>query len=175
MQPVVHLAVGYLCYAGFTRWQQGDPPGETATLAAIVGAALPDLLDKPPWLFGVVDVGRTVGHSLLFAIPVVVAGWLLARSRDRRPLGVAFAIGYASHLATDVPWHLIAGEFDELGFLLWPITPMPAYTGTKPLASAGGLEITTLWLEAVILAAGIALWWTDGRPGLEPIRCGLEG
>ena len=169
MQPVVHLAVGYLCYAGYARWREGTPPGERATLAALFGAVLPDLLDKPPWMLGLA-VGRTIGHSLLFAVPVVVGGWLLARSRERPTLGIAFAIGVGSHLATDVPWHVIAGDYDELGFLLWPITPMPPYSGTKPLATLGPIEMTTLWLEAAILVAGAGLWWADSRPGLAAIR-----
>lgn len=170
MQPVVHLAVGYLCYAGYTRAALGRTPAEGPALAAIAGATLPDLLDKPLAFAGVVDVGRTIGHSLLFALPLVVVVWLLARARDRGVLGVAFAIGYLSHVATDVPWHVLSGDYHELGFLLWPITPMPEYTGTKPLGTVAGLEVTTLWLEAVILVAGVALWWVDGRPGLGPIR-----
>ena len=173
MQPVVHLAVGYCCYAGYTR-VSGTVPAGTPALAAIIGAALPDLLDKPPWLLGLA-VGRTVGHSLLFAVPVVLAVRLLARSRNRPELGVAFAVGYLSHLAADVPWHVIAGDYHELGFLLWPITPMPPYTGTKPLATVAGVEITTLWLEAAILVAGVAVWWRDGRPGLEAIRGTRDG
>ncbi|NUC73124.1 metal-dependent hydrolase [Haloterrigena sp. SYSU A558-1] len=174
MQPIVHLAVGYLCYAGYVRWREGTPPGERATIVAVFGAVLPDLLDKPPWLLGL-TVGRTMGHSLLFAVPLVLAGWSPARSSGRSSLGVAFAIGVASHLATDVPWHVIAGDYDELGFLLWPITPMPPYSGTKSLATVGGLEVTTLWLEAVILVAGAALWWVDGRPGLDPSRRRSDG
>ncbi|TYT63029.1 metal-dependent hydrolase [Natrialba swarupiae] len=172
MQPVVHLAVGYLCYAGYVRWRGGTSPGEGPALAAVFGAALPDLIDKPIWFVGVVDVGRTIGHSLLFAVPLVVLAWAVARSRGRELLGVAFAIGYLSHVATDVPWHVLSGDYHELGFLLWPITPMPEYTGTKPLGTVPGLEVTvtTLWLEAVILVAGVGLWWRHGRPGLEPIR-----
>ncbi|MDQ2050143.1 metal-dependent hydrolase [Natronolimnohabitans sp. A-GB9] len=176
MQPVVHLAVGYLCYAGYTRWHGDGTPDEAPALAAIVGAALPDLIDKPIWLADLVAVGRTIGHSLLFAIPVVIAVWLLTRARDRPVLGIAFAIGYLSHIATDVPWHVISGDVDELGFLFWPLTPMPAYTGTKPLGTVPGLEVTvtTLWLEAVILVAGVALWWADGRPGTDVIRRALS-
>ncbi|ARS91227.1 metal-dependent hydrolase [Natrarchaeobaculum aegyptiacum] len=170
MQPVVHLAVGYLCYAGYSRARTGSAPAELPALVAVVGAALPDLIDKPLAFAGIVDVGRTIGHSLLFALPLVVAVWVLARAWNRELLGVAFAIGYLSHITTDVPWHVVSGDYHELGFLLWPITPMPEYTGTKSLGTVAGLEVTTLWLEAVILVAGVALWWVDGRPGLEPIR-----
>ncbi len=170
MQPIVHLAVGYLCYSGYTRFTRHKPPEAMPLLAALFGALLPDLLDKPLELLGVAPVGRTIGHSLLFAIPLVASVWLLLRRRSHERIAVAFAIGYGSHLASDVPWHLLSGDYDELGFLLWPITPMPEYTGTKSLGAVFGVEITTLWVEVVILFAGIALWWHDGRPGLESVR-----
>jgi hypothetical protein len=172
MQPVVHLAVGYLCYAAYARLDRGEPPAEGPALAAIAGAALPDVLDQSLYHAGLTPVGRTVGHSLLFALPVIAVVLLLTRRRGRELLGVAFAIGYGSHIATDTPWHVLAGDFHELGFLLWPITHMPAYSGVKPLGTVPGLglEATTLWLEAVIFVAGIALWRADGYPGTEPIR-----
>ncbi|AGB37005.1 metal-dependent hydrolase [Natronococcus occultus] len=172
MQPVVHLAVGYLCYAAYARWRRDDVPAETPALVAIVGAGLADLIDKPLHAADVVPVGRTIGHSLLFVVPLVAVVWLLARRRDRELLGVAFAIGYGSHIATDIPWHVLSGDYDELGFLLWPITHMPEYSGVKPLGTVPGLgiEATTLWLEAVILVASIGLWIADGYPGTAPIR-----
>ncbi|WP_394743226.1 metal-dependent hydrolase [Natronococcus roseus] len=176
MQPVVHLAVGYLCYATYTRWSRDEAPAELPALAAIFGAALPDLVDHPLHAAGVTPVGRTFVHSLVFALPVIAAVWLLMRRRDREILGVAFAIGYLTHIATDVPWHLFWGDFHELGFLLWPITYMPAYSGVKPLGTVPvlGVEATTLWLEAVILVAGIVLWRADGYPGTAPIRRALD-
>ncbi len=79
-----------------TSGGEGTSPGEGPALAAVFGAALPDLIDKPIWFVGVVDVGRTIGHSLLFAVPLVVLAWAVARSRGRELLGVAFAIGYLS-------------------------------------------------------------------------------
>jgi hypothetical protein len=172
MQPVVHLAVGYLCYAAYTRLDRDESPTEAPALAAIAGAALPDLVDHPLHAAGVTPVGRTFMHSLVFALPVIAAVWLLTRRRGRERLGVAFAIGYLSHIATDIPWHLFWGDFHELGFLLWPITHIPEYSGVKPLGTVPilGFEATTLWLEAVILVTGIALWQADGYPGTEPIR-----
>ncbi|MCU4971739.1 metal-dependent hydrolase [Halobacteria archaeon AArc-m2/3/4] len=170
MLPPVHLVVGYICYAAYTRWSRGEAPRGWPALAAVVGAALPDLLDKPLYAAGVLPVGRAIGHSLLFAIPVSVVVWVVARRRDRDLLGVAFAIGLLSHVATDVPWHLLSGDYHELGFLLWPVTHMPEYTGTKPLGTVGGLEVTTLWLEGIVVVAGVTLWWRDGRPGLREIR-----
>lgn len=167
MQPFVHLSVGYLCVAVYSRWDDGRPPADAPVAVAVTGAALPDLIDKPLWLAGVVPVGRTIGHSVLFAIPLLVVGWRIATRRRRSPLAVAFAIGYLSHLATDVPWHLVSGDYHELQFLLWPVTQTPPYTGTKPLGTLADLRVTTLWLEAVVFVAGIALWWHDGKPGLR--------
>ncbi|USZ73155.1 metal-dependent hydrolase [Natronosalvus halobius] len=168
MQPVVHPVVGYLCYAAYARWSHGEPPRDEPALVAVLTAGLADLLDKPLAAAGVVEVGRTVGHSLLFAVPVVAVAWMLAARANRRDLGVAVVIGYGSHVLADLPWHVLSGDYAELGFLLWPVTHMPAYTGVKPLGlgAVAGLEATTLWLEAVILVAGIVLWWIDGRPGV---------
>lgn len=165
MLPPVHLAVGYLCYAAVVRLRGTGVPAGQATIVVVLAAALPDLIDKPLAWLGVVDVGRTLGHSLLFTVPVVALVWFLARRADERELGIAFATGSLSHVATDVPWHLLSGEYHELGFLLWPITPMPPYTGTTTLATLGGTAVTTLWIEAAILVAGVALWARDGRPG----------
>lgn len=172
MQPVVHPVVGYLCYAAYARWTGSGAPAPTPAAAAVVGSTVPDLVDQPLYLAGVTPVGRTVGHSLLFALPAVALVWTLTRRRDTDRLGVAFAVGYGSHVAADVPWHLLAGDYRELGFLLWPVTEMPEYSGVKPIGTVPGLglEATTLWLEAVVFVAGIALWWADGRPGLEVLR-----
>ncbi len=172
MQPVVHLSVGYLCYAAVVRWRDGSgeiPAGEPA-LVAIVAAGLADLIDKPLAASGVVDVGRTVGHSLLFVVPLLALVWFVSRRTNREELGLAFVTGYSSHIATDVPWHVLSGDFHELGFLLWPLTDMPPYTGVKYLGTVGGVEVTTLWLEAIILVAGVTLWWHDGRPGVGVCR-----
>jgi hypothetical protein len=170
MLPPVHVAVGYLCYAALTRLRGMGVPSGRATLVAVLAAALPDLIDHPLHWLGVTPVGRTIAHSLLFAVPLVALVWVLARRADERELGVAFAVGYLSHIATDVPWHLLSGEYHELGFLLWPITHIPEYTGTTTLATVGGAEVTTLWIEAVILVAGVALWMRDGTPGTEALR-----
>ncbi len=175
MQPVVHLAVGYLCYAVYSRWRYDRLPAGEATVIAVIGAAIPDLLDKPLYWLGIVPVGRTLGHSLLFVLPLVGIVWILAKRAGRRELAVAFAVGILSHIATDVPWHLLSGEHHELGFLLWPITPMAPYTGTKPVGTLGGVEVTTLWVELVILVCGIALWIADGTPGTAAIRDRFRG
>lgn len=170
MQPIGHPVVGYVCYAGYTRARYGDRPDGAAALLAVCAAMLPDLIDKPLWLVGVTPVGRTVGHSLLGVLLIGGGIGAIARSRGRPDLATAVLVGYSSHVVADVPWHVLVGAVRELGFLLWPITETPAYTGVKPIGTAFGVEVTTLWIEAALFVAGGALWWTDGRPGWDVLR-----
>lgn len=167
MQPIVHPVVGYLCYSGYIRLKHGRQPRGEPTLVAVFAAVLPDLIDQPLWLVGITSVGRTAAHSLFGTIAIVGVVVFIARRRGRLDFGVAFAIGYVSHIAADIPWHVLAGDFDELGFLFWPVTDMPAYSGVKVLGTVGGVELTTLWLEALIFAFGVAVWWYDGQPGIN--------
>lgn len=169
MLPIVHPVIGYLCYAVYTR-ATGSSPEWDAGVVAVGAAAVPDLIDKPLWLAGVVPVGRSLAHSLLVAGPVIVTIWMLTRRYGRPRLGIAFAIGYFSHLAADVPWHIVAGSYAELGFLLWPVISMPPYSGTKPLGAIGDLAVTTLWIEAVIFIGGLVVVWFDIRAGYNRHR-----
>lgn len=170
MQPIVHPVVGYVCYAGYTRARYGEHPNEAGAIVAVCAASLPDLIDKPLWLVGVTPVGRTLGHSLLGVLVIGGGIGAIARWRGRSELAIAVLVGYSSHVVADVPWHVFAGTVSELGFLLWPITRTPAYTGIKPIGTAFGVELTTLWVEVVLFVAGGAFWWTDGCPGRDALR-----
>lgn len=187
MWPITHLVVGYLCYAALARirerTQRGGPVARDGqslrtgralrdgpVLAAVFGAALPDLIDKPLLWAGAVPSGRTYAHSVFAALFFSALAWWLVRRYRREELGIAFAVGYVSHLAADVAWPLLVGAYDELGFLLWPIAHSPPYEGQKSLGTFGGAEVTTLWFEVVILAAGVALWLRQGAPGVALVR-----
>ncbi len=175
MQPIVHPVVGYICYTIYTRFSDGQSPDAEPTLVVLFAATLPDLIDQPLWWLDITPVGRTFAHSLFGAALFIGIVVFLARRYDRHDLGIAFAIGYLSHIAADIPWHVLAGDYHELGFLLWPVTEMPAYSGVKLVGSVGGVQITTLWFEAVIFVFGVALWLVDGRPGLDWLRQRLLG
>jgi len=175
MQPIVHPIVGYLCYAAYTRFRHDSPPQSEPTVVAVGAAAIPDLIDQPLWLAGVTPVGRTIAHSLFGAAVLVAAVAYLTRRAGRVDLGVAFGVGYLSHVLADIPWHLLAGDYHELGFLLWPVTEMPAYSGVKTVGTIGEVTVTTLWFEAAIALVGILLWWYDGTPGLDTVSQYLPG
>ncbi|QLD89223.1 metal-dependent hydrolase [Natronomonas salina] len=166
MFPPAHPGVAYLLYSGSRRIVDEEAPTTLATLALVGGAVLPDLIDQPLYHLAGFPTTRTIGHTLLLALPVCLAvARLVRRSSLPQPVGTAFAFGYGAHLAGDALWPLVLGLRDELGFLLWPVTPMPEYEGTKPLVDIGGATVTTLWVELVLLALAVALWWNDGRPG----------
>jgi hypothetical protein len=98
-----HLAAAYvLC----RRWELSVP-------LAVVGAALPDLIDKPLGILGVVDLYQSIGHSLV----VLVAGFAVVFvRREWTPLW----IGWASHLLLDAVHMLLNGRPMDLLFLAWP-------------------------------------------------------
>lgn len=166
MYPLVHPGVAYLCYVAILRIRGRHGPGDRAAVALVVGSILPDLIDQPLYRLADVPSTRTLGHSLLVAIPICFFVWVLIRRFDvpDRVAG-AFAVGYGSHLAADAFWPVVLGLPLELGFLLWPITDSPPYVGQKPLGALAGRTVTTLWVELLILGTALLVWWRDGRPG----------
>lgn len=98
-----HLAAGYLLGRG----------ARLAPAWVVAGAALPDALDKPLAMVGVTGLYHSVGHALLFALPLVAA-WAL--DRDRRARWGALAVGCASHLALDALHVVVNGRPTERSF-----------------------------------------------------------
>lgn len=97
-------------------------------LALAVGTQLPDLIDKPlAWALLVLPGGRSMAHSLVFAVPLVALGWLLARRWAHPEVAGAFALGYASHLVGDVYIAVAFWRTEEFTFLLWPLFPAYPY------------------------------------------------
>ena len=87
----------------------------------VVGAVLPDLIDKPLGWFVVTEyeTARLWAHSLLFAV-VVLFGVVLAtrRGSERRDRFLPLAIGVFIHLVLDIPlesetlwWPFLGAEF----------------------------------------------------------------
>ena len=180
MWPWEHLAVGYILYSGYSRLAYGHSPGGAAAVVAVVASQAPDLIDKPlAWGLSVLPGGRTLGHSLLFAVPLLLAIWVLARREDRPELASAAAIPYLSHVLTDALYPaLLPGGSVTFEFLLWPLmqgsgssgtgflsrlTALLANFGTHATSTAG---IAYLVFDATLVGAFVLLWVFDGLPGV---------
>ena len=72
---------------------------------------LPDLIDKPLWILGVISDGRYIGHTLLVAFLVA-----LVFSLKKRVYGLFAICGWISHLLLDirgfVPWFYPFKSYD---------------------------------------------------------------
>ncbi|MFC7078418.1 metal-dependent hydrolase [Haloarcula halophila] len=136
-----------LAAASVGRWSRLAP------LWLIVGAALPDLVDKPLAMAGVVDLYHTVGHSAL-VVPLAVAAAYTGRT------GIALAVGWGSHLFLDALHIVVNGRPGDALFLGWPLVTPPTPLAIPP----GEFFVYYLWspsffLELLIwtVAVGIAV------------------
>lgn len=129
-----HLVAGYL----IGRYM------EAPVLWVVVGAGLPDVIDKPLAMVGIVDLYHTIGHSLLAVL-------LLGVVAIKGGMWLGLWIGWVSHLALDAVQMIVNGRPEDIAFLLWPfVHHVPAvqlppvefvlyYVGTPSFFLEGGL------------------------------------
>lgn len=179
MWPWEHAAAGYLLYSLALRVLGKEPPSDTGAWLLLFGTQLPDLIDKPlSWGLGVFPTGYALGHSVFFAVPVGAAVLAAAMRVDRRRLGIAFVVGYWSHLVTDVLDPLRNGDAPLPERVLWPVIPGTPYEQdlgigrgatylTDFLGALGAMDPATLVVAYLLLPVmTVALWIRDGSPGL---------
>jgi hypothetical protein len=115
----------------------------------MLGALLPDFVDKPLSWLGLVEArhGHWVGHSLLAALALLALALAL---RSRAPRGLALAAGTATHSLLDrLPW-------TEPQAWLWPLLgPFPQGSFGDPLAS---LASSAWMLGGEVLGAAVLAW-----------------
>ena len=182
MWPWEHLAVGYLAYAVPSRLLGGRVPGNAEILLLAVATQLPDLIDKPlSWGLDVLPSGLSLAHSLFFAVPVTLSLLLLAWRRGLPRLGVAFGVGYYTHLIGDALYPFLIGRDVLPTFLLWPLYYREA---DVPSAIGQVLDLATVFVaflgtprgrlylafEVLLVGGFLLLWVADGRPGLFDVR-----
>jgi hypothetical protein len=119
----------------------------------VVGAALPDVVDKPLAMAGVVDLYHTVGHSALLAVLAVPAAMAGRR-------GLAVAVGWASHLALDTFHVVVNGRPEDAVFLVWPLTA-PA----TPLKLPPG-QFFLYYLGSPSFFIEVGIWLAAGIPAV---------
>ena len=161
--------MGYLLYSVAVRLRYRRPPDGPAAVALAFGTQFPDLVDKPlAWSFGLIPNGRSLTHSLLTAVLLIVLLEILLRRYDAGSVATAFGFGYLSHLATDALYPALAGEYARLGFLAWPLLPPIEYLG-EPSFTAHLRKLTLDSFVAFELGLGVFVfffWLADGAPGL---------
>lgn len=176
--------LGYVLYSAYSRAWLLRAPSDRAALVVPVAAVLPDVIDKPlAWQFAVLPAGRSLAHSLLFALPLVAVVALVARHLGATDAGLAFAVAYLSHLPADSFYAAITtGVTVDLGYMVWPIgTVDPVHTsGFLARLHEIAVEFSAFvagpegWrfvaVQAVLVSLTLGLWVVDGAPGLTPIR-----
>jgi membrane-bound metal-dependent hydrolase YbcI (DUF457 family) len=176
--PWEHLAFGYLLWS-LWLWARGrSHPSDLEALVLVFATQLPDLVDKPlAWQLGVLPGGRSLMHSLLIALPVVTLVLAVTYRRGALSIGVAFTIGYLSHILGDIITAAAFAGPASLTFLFWPV--LPVYGGTVDvrlyvfelmanyvvdlLSSPVGLAY--LVGEVLMFGAALAFWVSHGTPG----------
>ena len=111
----------------------------------VVGASIPDVVDKPLGLLGVADLYHSVGHTALVA-PLFVLLALSSRT------GLAVAIGWNSHLVLDALHVVLNGRPGDALFLGWPLVAPADPLGIPP----GEFLLFYLWTPSFLVEA--VLW-----------------
>jgi hypothetical protein len=173
MWPWGHAAVAYLLYAIFTQRQNSREPDSLAVLALGVGSQFPDLIDKPlGWSLSLLPGGRTLGHTVFFAMLVIPLVYFVASQYARGELATAFGIGYGSHLLSDLPPSVLTGNFEEATYLFWPVLEQPDYGPVDGIVD-GFLRFsmgTYEWVQFALCFMALLIWFRDGKPGLEYVH-----
>ena len=166
MWPWGHAVVGYLILTVVARIRNGHAPTDRTAVAVAVGTQLPDLVDKPlAWTVPVLPTGRSLAHSLLVALPVLVLLWY--GTDEARPAVIAFGIGWISHSLADLLPSLLAADWPYTVFVFWPVLSTPPYkTEQSFIAHLAAIELTPAFLGQVgLVALALLVWRHDGYPG----------
>lgn len=178
MWPWGHLAVGYLAYSLVSHLFARRRPDAPAAIAVAFGTQFPDLVDKPlGWGLAVVSGGVSVAHSIFTATVVSAVVLALSRHLDRPRIGVAFVVGYLSHLPADAVYGTVFNGAVKLRPFLWPFVDASsagsgfldnvAYYAIRFLVFlATDRGLTFLSLELLLLSFTAWIWIRDGCPGI---------
>ena len=115
----------------------------------VVGAAAPDVIDKPLGMLGVVELYHSLGHSVLLI--VIVAPLALSSAT-----GFGVAVGWASHLVADAVHVLVNGRPEALLSLVWPVATPPDPLAIPPGAFFG------YYVGSVSFFLEVGLWVLGG-------------
>jgi membrane-bound metal-dependent hydrolase YbcI (DUF457 family) len=184
MWPWSHLAFGYLLYSPTSRALTDGRISGRAVVVLAIATQVPDLVDKPlAWLLSVFPSGYAIAHSVFVAVPVGVAVLAVAYRRARPDLGLAFTVGYWSHLLGDVLLAVALQKAYTVSRVLWPVVVLPGshtslgtieqveyyFVQFVALLRSSGNPAIYLAYFGPLVAAGV-LWLADGAPGVRELH-----
>lgn len=138
--------------------------GEIDYRIVLAGSLLPDIIDKPLWLFTATAIfpsGRAYAHTLLFNLVIFICGLVLLRYG--KSLLLILSAGSFIHIVLDRIW-------DSPVILFWPLLgPLPEEETVgwpvailKALFSSPEVYVSELLGLAVILLLGYRLVMRKG-------------
>ncbi|QLG29207.1 metal-dependent hydrolase [Halorarum halophilum] len=173
MIPWAHAAIGYLLWSASTHYWKKRPPGDLEAWCLLLGTQFPDLVDKPlAWTYNVLPSGRSLGHSLLTVLVIFAIGYALSRRWNRTNLVVAFSVGHLSHSLADTYRLLLTGQYEDLGYLLWPLLRAPTSDSQNTFGEyLRELSVSSfIGPKSLIGVLMLVLWVYDGMPGVPSLR-----
>lgn len=188
MFPWEHAAVGYILVSLWAR-ATNRTLDSRAVVAVLVGTQFPDLVDKPlAWSVGVLPSGISLAHSLFVSVPVSIGIVLVARRYRLTTVGVAFAIGYLSHIPADLLYSgFFFGNYGVIWAFLWPFS-YGGETATRGLFGQTWFYVSRFvvylrqpgaWrfvlIEVLLLGSAIWLWVGDGALGFCLFKRSVAG
>jgi hypothetical protein len=138
-------------------------------------------------VFQVLPTGQSLAHSLLFALPLIGLVVALARASGRTAVGLAFGVGYLSHLPADAVYPVVFGGGLRGSFLLYPLVEIEPYAmpGLGPRLAAmadnvgpllsSPLGILYVLADALLVTAAFVVWYRRDCPGLGLLRRWVPG
>ncbi|GAB7093825.1 hypothetical protein JCM30237_09770 [Halolamina litorea] len=132
-----------------------------STAWLLVGATLPDAVDKPLASLGVVDLFHTVGHSALLVVLAVPVAY---HSRA----GLALAVGWGTHLFADAFQIIVNGRLTDALFLGWPLVTPPTPLALPPV------EFFWYYLWSPSFFVEVGIWLTLAAVVVADRRRGTE-
>ncbi|MFB6299980.1 MAG: metal-dependent hydrolase [Halobacteriales archaeon] len=176
MWPWGHLALGYLLYSAVGRYRR-MPRRIVPIVILTVATQIADLIDKPlAWSIGILDAGRSLGHSMIVAGLVIGLLAMIVRARPILKEGsLALGIGHVSHLLGDVIDTLVTADSSALGFLVWPVVSIAPSDGSHSILGMFLSMTPTPFFLAQLVLVGIAvvIWIDDDCPGLDLVRIAI--
>ncbi|QPV62852.1 metal-dependent hydrolase [Halosimplex litoreum] len=171
MYPWGHAAFAYLLFVGLALLAHRRV-SRAQLIGVLVASQLPDLIDKPlAWWVPLLPSGRSLGHSLLFALPLIVTVGVVAHRAGHFGVAPAVAVGYLSHLLGDAYVEIYFWRVDELTYLLWPVlAPYPYDTPVDIFALLNAVAIPDLIAASIAGIVGCAVfavhfavapWWSS--------------